>query len=1340
VADLYYIEEGYWDPSLGYYVYTADAAATLTASATIDCDATKLAAPLEADATLASTFTQTTAATRIQTAVSDVSAVFSESAIAGKIISVTVECGALFSPGITAIAFKNHTAILEVVFTVNTVGVANRAITMAVDAQANLDAQAAKTVDAISAFNTTATTSISATKSVTASSTLSSAFTVSVDALSVQLAQAAIVSTSSLTTTRYFGTGRPRNLGDPIGGFNATAKFGSASLAGYYEAVSPNLINKINTNNSYAVEFYYYRENTDARLTLNYTNWFTITSGSANSTARSIQTFRFYNGSATVVSTFVSSALAIDQWHHILIIRDISTNVSAIFINGTRVHTYTGDVGPHNGAILIDNTGFNSYIDEFSIHTDTTLGYSTSSSTITVPTAARVNDFNTTQFLYHFDGNGNDDIFVSQIGEAALTSQFSVSASAQELSSAQAALAITATVSAQATVNKSAQSELSSSSTVSATATRIQLADSAVACEFALTSAVNVVRSAVASTASEFTQSADVARTRTVDVAITSAFTPTLSVDAFKNHTAILDCVSTLSANITVASTGASDIAAVADLTAAVARTRTASADVASSTALSATSTRTQSAQADLASTSTLTAQAGEEVDATGSWTTAFTTEIQAVKTTDNAASAAGEFTQSADVARTRSTAVNLSHDANLSVTAVKINTGTADLATTTTVSVSAVKTTDVVVTASSQFQQSTVAVKTVRVLTEFTSIASQLTVAFQNATGTVLLESSTALTAIIGAIKQGIPERAITGIRFNDDAATELGDNFIKIAHYNPSGGPSLSDRYAVAFWAYSPEGTVLTHHPTGDYNNGYMKFTEGSFELRSPFNSADYRTATWTGLSTTGWHHYIVYQEPISGAVNPVVKLYQDGVLKTDPTIFTFSDGNEPPTPPSDDLLAVYFETQFSYLHWAIGAQVNRWRDNINEISNAARTIEPMQGVLSQFVSYWTTVPDFTDSATRLKLYNEGYVDLGNLGTLSGLTQPNIYLRLQNHRDVRQLGSLDLYANAGNNGIPPAPRLEWREISQFGYNPAWDNQDWTLSSLHEGSAADDFGLGFLAIADLECSVSGVFLFELPINAESVMSVSGARIRTGTVNADASAAVQAQGQGVFGLTAALSANTTAVITGARTRTTAATISASSTMFVEEGELLIAFANLSSAFTLACEPTEIEAIQGGAALTSEFTLAADVNNVLFISASASSQTTLAVDATVIPPVRAEAALTATTTLSAIIGGRFELASLEVAAATLTATAVVTRGARSTITATATVFASTSKQTGIAPTTLQVAGFVLVAGDIINLEPSLTYYIPQETRSLLVLPESRLIEIEQETRQLTLLEG
>jgi len=47
---------------------------------------------------------------------------------------------------------------------------------------------------------------------------------------------------------------------------------------------------------------------------------------------------------------------------------------------------------------------------------------------------------------------------------------------------------------------------------------------------------------------------------------------------------------------------------------------------------------------------------------------------------------------------------------------------------------------------------------------------------------------------------------------------------------------------------------------------------------------------------------------------------------------------------------------------------------------------------------------------------------------------------------------------------------------------------------------------------------------------------------------------------------------------------------------------------------------------------------------------------------------------------------------------------------------------------------------LTVGDVINLDPALTYVIPQETRELQILAEQREYSIASETRELIILKG
>ena len=106
----------------------------------------------------------------------------------------------------------------------------------------------------------------------------------------------------------------------------------------------------------------------------------------------------------------------------------------------------------------------------------------------------------------------------------------------------------------------------------------------------------------------------------------------------------------------------------------------------------------------------------------------------------------------------------------------------------------------------------------------------------------------------------------------------------------------------------------------------------------------------------------------------------------------------------------------------------------------------------------------------------------------------------------------------------------------------------------------------------------------------------------------------------------------------------------------------------------------------------------------------------------------------------IIGSIEQFAVLTASSGTMTVNAVKRVGAVVNI---ASVFGQTTvgfKYTGIGSTTLQVQGFQLTVGDVINLDPALTYLIPQETREYPILPESRLYVIQGESRELIILRG
>jgi len=133
VADLYYIEEDYYNPSLGYFVYIADAAAAIASSATMSVSGDKV---VEAAASMSATFTQSASithikgvdlfaftnaalaaeASRIRDGNISVSAVFSAAINVSRIVQVNADESAEFSFTTTVVRSRSFESVQSAAF------------------------------------------------------------------------------------------------------------------------------------------------------------------------------------------------------------------------------------------------------------------------------------------------------------------------------------------------------------------------------------------------------------------------------------------------------------------------------------------------------------------------------------------------------------------------------------------------------------------------------------------------------------------------------------------------------------------------------------------------------------------------------------------------------------------------------------------------------------------------------------------------------------------------------------------------------------------------------------------------------------------------------------------------------------------------------------------------------------------------------------------------------------------------------------------------------------------------------------------------------------------------
>jgi hypothetical protein len=201
MADLYYIEEDYYNPSLGYFVYTADAAAAPTVITSVDCVAEKIATGA---ADFTASFTQTVTISHIHG--SDLFA-FTEAAIAVQVDRIrgnNIAATSVFNIATSVERIQQGDADADAIFSAIINGLRSRDV--------NLETQAAFSFDCVSDKIKLATSSINVevsfycdpteiTPFINGEAYLNSEFTTSADISKIIQLNVALEATTSFTAT-----------------------------------------------------------------------------------------------------------------------------------------------------------------------------------------------------------------------------------------------------------------------------------------------------------------------------------------------------------------------------------------------------------------------------------------------------------------------------------------------------------------------------------------------------------------------------------------------------------------------------------------------------------------------------------------------------------------------------------------------------------------------------------------------------------------------------------------------------------------------------------------------------------------------------------------------------------------------------------------------------------------------------------------------------------------------------------------------------------------------------------------------------------------------------------
>jgi len=160
-----------------------------------------------------------------------------------------------------------------------------------------------------------------------------------------------------------------------------------------------------------------------------------------------------------------------------------------------------------------------------------------------------------------------------------------------------------------------------------------------------------------------------------------------------------------------------------------------------------------------------------------------------------------------------------------------------------------------------------------------FSSIASQLTAAFQNATGTISMDVAFTVSAIIGVIREYVPN-SNSGLK-----PVAVSGNYPRIYPDNITGAFSAE---TISFWikrdTSSSEGEILyagsVASPTGfiNYNSaGTITMADQGF--------SSLEAITWNAVmpADTDWHHlFFKYRDNLGGFYGDGYQLFIDGVSK--------------------------------------------------------------------------------------------------------------------------------------------------------------------------------------------------------------------------------------------------------------------------------------------------------------------------------------------------------------------------------------------------------------------------------------------------------------------------
>jgi hypothetical protein len=904
---------------------------------------------------------------------------------------------------------------------------------------------------------------------------------------------------------------------------------------------------------------------------------------------------------------------------------------------------------------------------------------------------------------------------------ATLDATSSLNASANTTIRVSADLTATSVLDVTYTRIISASADLSNTSVLDVTYTRTIPASADLSTDSTLSTDISVTRFAEADLEVDITQTADYTRIISFSIDLTAAFDPTLSATAQLAGVALLESQSTFEVIGSKFAGYQADLDATSQTSATAYRIQPGASDLVSETSLTLNIDYYVGFDADLTSESSLTADEARtrNLDASLDITSQASTEVSKIT----------GFTSDLSVA------------SSLTALVGKIQPALADLSSTATTSIEPVKTAisglvEIVTTASQEVI--TNAVSTFRMSADG-AFSPTVTANVSVDRGSDMSVTAT-VSAIVGVIKQisigsGIgvdatSEPSATAspyLRYGTSTSVTPTPGFVNVSDSVPQSG-----KFVISMWMVNPIGYVFdadsnreiytgSGHPGNSFNNSIQIETFSGVPYLRYFGNTGVVEWPLGTITANVYDHYLISVDITKSTNSQKYRLFRNGQEVTTKTVYQIGGAGvgqifTAMTTPFD--IKITTHDQYLLMMNTSGGSSKAVQVNSAGYGDS-NGVKDARGGLTQFWwDYDADSYDIDNADYRAKFYDGNYVDLGLNGTATGLPQPKHYVRLLNYQDIAELGTKRSFQE----------NWQWKNLTSIGgdyytegnYSPTIDQNS---TGILQGVRAT-FSLSGQVVTVLETvgSLSAAFSLTAQVNYRPDASIAATSVSTVTAN------TQRFGQGV----AALDQSFSLFATPFRIQESPSDLTATVTLEAVIGYVKPVSADLDLEFTLYCDGTEIQAIQGSADLASEFTLTADVNETQSFTSTPNSEFTLVCDATVKPPIRITADLAIAATVTAELTRVLPFGSIMSSEFTVFADTTKLKGAVVALSTEFTTYVLAGQLIG-ATADLQVQAFELSDGEVLNLAPELTLYVPAESRTRRVLPENRIYALDGETR-------